>query len=57
MPLPSNHPLNIIFDGDGICSGCKVHEEKYSIDWADREKQFGDLLLQYQGRSGSSMTA
>ena len=25
---PQNHPLNITFDARGICSGCKIHEEK-----------------------------
>jgi len=38
---PSNHPLNIIFDEKGICSGCRVHEEKYEIDW---EKKYNDLI-------------
>lgn len=35
---PENHPLGIIFDADGVCSGCRTHEEKYYIDW-DKNKQ------------------
>ena len=24
----SKHPLGLIIDGEGICSGCRIHEEK-----------------------------
>ncbi len=37
---PSNHPFGLTFIGD-ICSGCYIHQEKYSIDWSSR---FADLL-------------
>ena len=39
---PSNHPLGIFFDKMGVCSGCLVHEEKYSINW---KKKINDLRL------------
>ena len=29
---PQNHPLNITFDARGICSGCKIHEEKDQLN-------------------------
>ena len=29
---PNNHPLNLIFDDKGVCSGCLVHDEKYKIN-------------------------
>ena len=28
----SNHPLGITFDDEGVCSGCRVHEEKDVLD-------------------------
>ena len=37
---PNNHPFGLTFIGD-ICSGCYIHEEKYSIDWS---KRYADLL-------------
>jgi len=37
---PSNHPFGLTFIGD-ICSGCYIHQEKYSIDWSSR---LADLL-------------
>ena len=51
---PENHALNIVFDSNGVCSGCRVHEEKYVINWEEKEKEFSDLLSQYKSRPGSS---
>lgn len=51
---PENHALNIIFDRDGVCSGCRVHEEKYEIDWKERESELDSILQQYTNRSGTS---
>jgi len=36
---PSNHPYGMIFDNDGICMGCRVHEEKDQLDWGNRFKK------------------
>ena len=30
------HPLGLTLDTDGICSGCRIHEEKDSLDWDAR---------------------
>lgn len=46
-----NHPLNIVFDKDGICSGCRVHEEKDNLDWFKREKILLNILSSYRGKS------
>lgn len=51
---PENHALNITFDDQGVCSGCRVHEEKYELDWSVKEKELINILGQYKGRSGSS---
>ena len=49
-----NHALNIIIDDDGICSGCRVHEEKNTIDWIKREEELIELLNQYRNTSGNN---
>jgi N-acetyl sugar amidotransferase len=36
---PSNHPYGMIFDDDGVCMGCRVHEEKDILDWDERFKK------------------
>ncbi|ELV8728974.1 N-acetyl sugar amidotransferase [Vibrio fluvialis] len=51
---PENHALNLILDEHGVCSGCRVHEEKYQIDWTAKEKELDALLSQYKGRAGTS---
>jgi len=47
---PENHALSIILDKDGVCSGCRVHEEKYQIDWSGREIELKKILDQYKGK-------
>ncbi len=32
----ANHPYGMVFDAAGVCSGCRVHEEKDSLDWNAR---------------------
>ncbi len=45
---PINHPLNLIINNEGICSGCLVHEEKDNLNWHNREKQLLRLILPYK---------
>ena len=33
---PANHPYGMILDDDGVCMGCRIHEEKDSINWNER---------------------
>lgn len=42
----SNHPLGILFDDKGICSGCSIHLEKEQLDWEERRL---DLLKLVEG--------
>jgi len=51
---PENHPLNITFDEEGICSGCRVHEEKDSLDWKPRVEKLRKILEQYRNKSGNN---
>lgn len=36
---PMNHPYGMILDHEGVCSGCRVHEEKDTLDWSFRFKK------------------
>src|SRR3989344_6188927 len=51
---PSNHPLKITFDKDGVCSGCRIHEEKDSLDWSARFELLRELTSAYKNRSGGN---
>lgn len=44
---PENHPLGIVFDNDGVCSGCRIHEEKDKLDWDERFKKLKKITSQY----------
>ncbi|WP_406611049.1 N-acetyl sugar amidotransferase [Agarivorans sp. JK6] len=50
---PENHALNIILDKDGVCSGCRVHEEKYEINWSEKESELDKILSHYKDRPGT----
>lgn len=41
---PSNHPYGMIFDDDGVCMGCRVHEEKDELDWDSRFKKLEQIV-------------
>jgi N-acetyl sugar amidotransferase len=48
------HPLGITFDDEGICSGCRIHEEKDTLDWAARWRMLETLVAPYRSASGSA---
>jgi N-acetyl sugar amidotransferase len=48
----SSHPLHLIFDEEGVCSGCRVHEEKDQIDWVDRASKLAGILDGYRSKTG-----
>ena len=43
----NEHPLKITFI-DGICSGCLIHNEKYKIDWSQKQDKLKKILRPYQ---------
>lgn len=46
---PENAKPTIIFDENGLCSGCRTHVSKdKGIDWAERELAFRDILERYK---------
>ncbi len=49
---PENHPLNITFDSSGVCSGCRIHEEKDSLDWNYRAELLEDILCRFRNTAG-----
>lgn len=47
------HPLGLTIDRDGICSGCRIHEEKDSLDWLARWDKLKALVEPYRNQSGA----
>ena len=48
---PANHPLGLTFDVHGVCSGCRVHEEKDALDWAERLERLRKLVEPFRCRT------
>jgi len=44
------HPLGLTLDDEGICSGCRIHEEKDTLDWAERWKMLENLVKPYRNQ-------
>ena len=50
----TNHPLGLVLDDEGICSGCRIHEEKDSLDWEERWQRLEELVKPYRSRDTSN---
>ena len=47
---PANSRPGIVFDDDGVCSGCRVVESRPQINWAERERWLVQLLEEYKAK-------
>lgn len=45
---PENQPLNVTFDKEGVCSGCRVHEEKDFLDWQERKGKLEKIFNEFR---------
>lgn len=50
----SAHPLGLTLDEEGICSGCRVHEEKDTLDWDGRWSMLDALVKPYRNPDGKN---
>jgi N-acetyl sugar amidotransferase len=41
----------LTFDKNGVCSGCRVEEQKKHINWEERAKMLKDLVEKYKDKS------
>lgn len=48
------HPLGLTLDHEGICSGCRTHEEKDKLDWSARWQKLEGLVKPYRSRAGDN---
>ena len=49
----SNQRPRIVFDEEGICSGCRYFEFKETVDWNEREKELIEILDKHRSKDGS----
>lgn len=48
---PENSAIPLTFDEQGVCSGCRVDEEKTNIDWVERKRKLKKILQEYKRKS------
>jgi len=51
---PNNAKPTIIFDDDGICSGCRYHESRQRINWDERQKILREILAEHKAKARES---
>ncbi|MDO8773249.1 MAG: N-acetyl sugar amidotransferase [Burkholderiaceae bacterium] len=49
----TDHPLGLTLDAEGICSGCRIHEEKDTLDWELRWRRLEELVQPHRSRAGN----
>ena len=47
----NQHPLGLTIDEKGICSGCRIHEEKDNLDWDYRWELLKKIIKPYRSES------
>ena len=43
-----DHPLGLVIDEEGVCSGCRIHEEKDILDWDHRGELLKKIVKPYR---------
>jgi hypothetical protein len=46
-----NHPLGILFNEEGLCSGCTLHQEKDILNWDERRESLLNIVKDYRNQS------
>ena len=46
----SDHPLGLTIDNEGICSGCRIHEEKDTLDWSYKWDRLVKFTSEYKAQ-------
>ena len=50
----TDHALGLTIDAEGICSGCRIHEEKDRLDFDARWLKLVELVEPYRAKSGNT---
>jgi N-acetyl sugar amidotransferase len=50
----TDHPLGLTLDEEGICSGCRIHEEKDRLDWRARWDMLTRLVAPHRSSTGAT---
>ncbi|MBN2067938.1 MAG: N-acetyl sugar amidotransferase [Candidatus Diapherotrites archaeon] len=51
---PETSAIKMTFDEEGVCSGCRVAEEKEKINWDERKERLRQILEKYRSKDGKN---
>ncbi|MBU0995471.1 MAG: N-acetyl sugar amidotransferase [Proteobacteria bacterium] len=51
---PESHPHYLTFDDEGVCSGCRIHEEKDTLDWEEKFRLLEKVVGHYRNKDGDN---
>lgn len=51
---PESSAVKLTFDEKGVCSGCRVSEQKEEIDWDERARILKKIMEEYRVKDGSN---
>jgi len=51
---PTSSAVKMTFDKNGVCSGCRVAEERKKINWDERSEMLVDLVSKYKSTKGDN---
>ena len=49
---PASSAVQLVFDENGACSGCRVHDQRREIDWDERFELLLEMVEPYRKQSG-----
>ena len=50
---PENHPYGMMFNDEGLCMGCVIHDEKNELDWDLRFDKLKSITANYKEKFGN----
>jgi len=50
----TKHALGLTLDDEGVCSGCRIHEEKDQLNWDERWALLEEIVKPYRSTDGLS---
>ena len=50
---PSSSAVPLAFDENGLCSGCRTSQQRFTINWDERKKKFLKLIESYRNKDGT----
>jgi N-acetyl sugar amidotransferase len=51
---PFSSAVQLAFDGNGVCSGCRTAMQRDDVDWKERKQRFEKLIDRYQSKDGTN---